>query len=68
MAEVGFYHLTRSPLEEALPRLLEKAYATGQRALVRVGGIRTPGGVPVHNVARPLLHRPYRVFALDPPE
>jgi Icc-related predicted phosphoesterase len=29
---------------------------------------RTPGGVPVHNVARPLLHRPYRVFPLEPPE
>lgn len=38
MTEVGFYHLTRSPLEDALPRLLEKAYAAGQRALVRVGG------------------------------
>jgi len=38
LTEVGFYHLTRSPLEEALPRLLEKAYAAGQRVLVRVGG------------------------------
>ncbi len=38
MAEVGFYHLTRSPLEEALPRLLEKAHASGARVLVRVGG------------------------------
>ena len=37
MAEVGFYHLTRSSLEEALPRLLEKAYTAGQRVLVRVG-------------------------------
>lgn len=37
MAEVGFYHLTRSRLEEALPRLLEKAHALGQRALVRAG-------------------------------
>lgn len=26
---------------------------------------RTPGGVPVHNVARPLLGRPFRLFALD---
>jgi Icc-related predicted phosphoesterase len=26
---------------------------------------RTPGGVPVHNVARPVLRRPYRVFRLD---
>jgi Icc-related predicted phosphoesterase len=29
---------------------------------------RTPGGVPVHNVARPLLNRPYRVFTLEPQE
>jgi Icc-related predicted phosphoesterase len=27
---------------------------------------RTPGGVPVHNVARPVLGRPYRVFPLEP--
>ena len=37
MTEVGFYHLTRSTLDEALPRLLEKAYAAGHRVLVRVG-------------------------------
>lgn len=37
MAEVGFYLLTRSPLEEALPRLLEKAHAQGLKAVVRVG-------------------------------
>ena len=35
MTEVGFYHLTRSNLEAALPRLLEKAYAAGNRVLVR---------------------------------
>ena len=35
MTEVGFYHLTRSSLEAALPRLLEKAYAGGHRVLVR---------------------------------
>jgi DNA polymerase III subunit chi len=32
--EVGFYHLTRQPLEAVLPRLLEKAYAAGHRTLV----------------------------------
>lgn len=37
MTEIGFYHLTRSTLEEALPRLLEKAYVAGQRVLVRAG-------------------------------
>jgi DNA polymerase III subunit chi len=34
MADIGFYHLTRSTLTEALPRLLARTLATGQRALV----------------------------------
>jgi DNA polymerase-3 subunit chi len=34
MVEVGFYHLTRTPLTEALPRLLVRTLAAGQRALV----------------------------------
>jgi DNA polymerase-3 subunit chi len=33
--EIGFYHLTRSSLEQALPRLLEKILASGQRAVLR---------------------------------
>jgi DNA polymerase-3 subunit chi len=37
MTEVGFYHLTRTTLTEALPRLLVRTLAAGQRALV-VGG------------------------------
>ena len=32
--DVGFYHLSRQPLEAVLPRLLEKAYAAGHRILV----------------------------------
>jgi DNA polymerase-3 subunit chi len=35
MTEIGFYHLTKSPLEEALPRLLERAIAAGHRILIR---------------------------------
>lgn len=35
MAEVFFYHLTRSPLQQALPGLLERVLARGWRALVR---------------------------------
>ncbi|MGE0714457.1 MAG: DNA polymerase III subunit chi [Alphaproteobacteria bacterium] len=34
MTDVGFYHLTRTPLERALPKLLEKAAASGRRAVV----------------------------------
>ncbi|MFP4127336.1 MAG: DNA polymerase III subunit chi [Alphaproteobacteria bacterium] len=32
--EVGFYHLTRTRLDEALPQLLEKALARGLRAVL----------------------------------
>jgi DNA polymerase-3 subunit chi len=35
VTEVGFYHLTRMSLEEALPRLLEKVVAQGKRAVLR---------------------------------
>ena len=34
MTEVQFYHLTASPLERALPKLLEKAVSAGHRVLV----------------------------------
>jgi DNA polymerase III subunit chi len=35
MTDIGFYHLTKTPLEQALLRLLEKAVGAGKRALVR---------------------------------
>src|SRR5713226_7430035 len=35
MAEIGFYHLLATPLERALPRLLEQARARGYRIVVR---------------------------------
>jgi len=37
MAEIGFYHLTRTPLEQALPRLLGRVLQQGGRALVLCG-------------------------------
>ena len=37
MAQVGFYHLTRTSPEQALPDLLAKTLAAGQRAVVRCG-------------------------------
>ncbi len=37
MTEIGFYHLRSSPLEKALPRLLEKVVESGHRALVMAG-------------------------------
>lgn len=37
MTEIGFYHLQRSPLERALPMLLEKVLEAGKRAVVVAG-------------------------------
>ncbi len=49
MTEIGFYHLTRSPLEQALPRLLEKVLASGLRAV-----LRCPDGAGVERLDRAL--------------
>lgn len=35
MTDVWFYHLERTPLDQALPELLERTLARGWRALVR---------------------------------
>ena len=35
--EVNFYHLTRSSLDDALPRLLAKTLQAGERAVVMLG-------------------------------
>jgi len=35
VAEIGFYHLLTTPLDRALPRLLERARAQGYRIVVR---------------------------------
>lgn len=37
MTEIAFYHLTTSPLERALPRLLEKILESRKRAVVLCG-------------------------------
>jgi DNA polymerase III subunit chi len=37
VAEVGFYHLLSTPLERALPRLLERALGQGHRIVVQAG-------------------------------
>ncbi len=35
MTEIGFYHLTRTGAEAALPQLLHRTLSAGQRAVVR---------------------------------
>ncbi len=37
MTEISFYHLQKSSLEQALPRLLEKTLESGKRAVVMMG-------------------------------
>lgn len=36
MGRIDFYHLKRQTLEEVLPKLLQKAYATGKRILIKL--------------------------------
>ena len=45
MADIGFYHLTRSTLAQALPKLLEKVYASGARAVVMTGSEERTGAL-----------------------
>jgi len=37
VAEIGFYHLLSTPLERALPRLLERARSQDLRIVIRAG-------------------------------
>lgn len=37
MASVSFYHLTQTPLSQALPQLLEKAMQQQKKSVLRVG-------------------------------
>lgn len=37
MTRIDFYHLQRTPLEQVLPKLCEKAYATGKHVKILVG-------------------------------
>ena len=37
MAEIGFYHLTRTGADQALPQLLGRTLAAGERAVVLCG-------------------------------
>ena len=43
--------------------------STTSPAFRKVGGfipMPTPGGVPVRNVARPVIRLPYKIYELDP--
>ncbi len=35
MTDIGFYHLSRTPLEQALPQLMQKVLDSGARAVIR---------------------------------
>ena len=37
MTRIDFYHLQKSNIENTLPKLLEKAYSTGKKILIKVG-------------------------------
>lgn len=37
MSQIDFYHLQKQSLEQVLPKLVEKAYATGKHIKIKVG-------------------------------
>ena len=37
MSRIDFYHLQKQNLEDVLPKLIEKAYATGSKIKIKVG-------------------------------
>jgi DNA polymerase-3 subunit chi len=45
MAEIGFYHLTRSSVADALARLLDRAVQGGRRAVVRCPDAERVGAI-----------------------
>ena len=45
MTDIGFYHLTRSTLGQALPKLLEKVHSSGARAVVMTGSEERTGAL-----------------------
>ena len=45
MTDIGFYHLTRSTLGQALPKLLEKVNSSGARAVVMTGSEERTGAL-----------------------
>lgn len=48
MAEVLFYHMTESTLEEALPGLLERSLQRGWRAVVQAGSEERRDALDLH--------------------
>ena len=48
MAEVLFYHLTESTLEDALPGLLERSLQRGWKAVVQTGSEERRGALDAH--------------------
>ena len=46
--EVNFYHLTKSSLEDALPRLLVKTLQAGERAVVMLGSPERVDALATH--------------------
>ncbi|MEP9388979.1 DNA polymerase III subunit chi [Mesorhizobium sp. KR9-304] len=48
MAEVLFYHLTESTLQDALPGLLERSLGRGWRAVVQTGTVERRDALDAH--------------------
>lgn len=80
MTDVSFYHLQRQPLEQALPKLLERVQAAGLRAVVladsreRIDALSTrlwtydPGSFLAHGSAKDGTPEDQPIFLTDEEE
>ena len=48
MTEIGFYHLTATAMDRALPKLLEKTLESGERAVVRLASAERVQALNAH--------------------
>ena len=67
MTEINFYHLTFSPLERALPKLLERTLEGGKRALVLAASGGYGQSEPLAMAGLCTAHRSHRLGIAKPP-
>ncbi len=68
MAEIGFYHLTRTGPDQALPQLLARTLGAGQRAVVLCGAPARLAGFDAALWAAPEIWLPHNAGPDEDPD
>ena len=63
MTEIGFYHLTRSTLTQALPRLLGRTLTAGHQELAHLAHHAAAPGTAAGTGGSPLVYPPLAAIA-----